>query len=89
MFQSVELTLPAHRLAARASVNTMREVIKGVLETELQGCTYHVRHAPLREQAKLNLHLKHAGPVSHLSARQDQLRMGARERERETKSESD
>jgi len=30
---------------ARASVNTMREVIKGVLETELQGCTYNVRYA--------------------------------------------
>lgn len=31
------------RLDARASVNTMREIIKGVLEAELQGCTYNVR----------------------------------------------
>eukprot|EP00903_Cladosiphon_okamuranus_P006925 g6740.t1 len=32
----------------KASVNTMREVIKGVLETELQGCTYHVDQATVQ-----------------------------------------
>ncbi|CAN0081150.1 unnamed protein product [Ectocarpus fasciculatus] len=32
----------------KASVNTMREIIKGVLESELQGCTYHMDQATVQ-----------------------------------------
>ena len=38
----------------------MREVIKGVLETELQGCTYHVRCENLdTQQCARPLHTFH------------------------------
>lgn len=34
---------------SRASVNAMREIIRGVLESELQGCTYNVRTGEMND----------------------------------------